>query len=245
MREVENIKPYNGTERKASQIRRMFDTIASKYDIMNRLISLGCDKPWRRTAIRELKEYPHGRILDIATGTGDMAVMLYDLLKPDSVTGCDISEGMLDVARRKTAEIGLSDKISFSVGDCTELPFDDSTFDVATVAFGVRNFENLSKGLSEIRRVLKPGGIVSIIELTVPENGFYRLFYNLYTGIVIPSLGWVLTKDSGAYRYLGHSIKAVPQGKAMTTLMKEAGLKECKFMYMTMGVCAIYTGVRK
>ncbi|MEG1643342.1 MAG: bifunctional demethylmenaquinone methyltransferase/2-methoxy-6-polyprenyl-1,4-benzoquinol methylase UbiE [Bacteroidales bacterium] len=242
-KEVESIKPYNEMEGKGSQIKRMFDAIASKYDVMNRLISLGCDKRWRSSAIKELKRYPHENILDIATGTGDMAVMLYDMLDPVSVTGCDISEGMLKVAREKADEIGLSDKILFEVGDCTVLPFGDDVFDVATIAFGIRNFEDLSKGLSEIQRVLKPGGVLSIIELSVPKNRLCGLFYNIYTGVIIPALGRILAKDTSAYLYLGHSVKAVPQGVAMTVLMKDAGFENCKFRYMTFGVCAVYTGV--
>lgn len=241
--DVESVKPYNENEDKGSQISRMFDSISPAYDLMNRIMSFGRDDYWRRSAIKEIAGFRNGNILDIATGTGDMAFMIYDMLSPDSVTGCDISEGMLQIARRKAVLAGLDGKISFCSGDCSALPFGDGVFDAATVAFGVRNFKNLLLGLSEIHRVLKPGGKVSILELTVPENRIYRLGYNLYTKTVIPLLGRIIAKESRAYGYLGESIHAMPQGEKMLRLMECAGFEECRYRYMTFGSCAIYTGV--
>lgn len=241
--DVESVKPYNEDEDKGKQISRMFDTISPAYDLMNRIISLGQDGYWRRSAINEIAEYRNGNILDIATGTGDMAFMIYEMLSPESVTGCDISEGMLQVAEMKAARTVRDKRISFCVGDCSALPFDDGKFDAATVAFGVRNFKDLLLGLTEISRVLKPGGKVSILELTVPENRLYRLGYDIYTKTVIPLLGKIITGDSKAYGYLGKSIHAMPQGKKMLSLLEKAGFTDCSFRYMTLGACAVYTGI--
>lgn len=241
--DVEGVKPYNKDEDKGSQISRMFDTISPAYDLMNRIISLGQDGFWRRSAIREIAEYRHGDILDIATGTGDMAFMIYEMLSPNSVTGCDISEGMLQVARKKAAREGLDSAISFCSGDCSALPFESASFDAATVAFGVRNFKDLLLSLSEICRVLRPGGKVSILELTVPENRFYRFGYNIYTKTFIPLLGRIIAKDFKAYEYLGESIHAMPQGERMLELMSSAGFEKCGYRYMTFGSCAVYTGI--
>lgn len=241
-RNVECVKPYNEGEDKVKQIGRMFDTISPAYDLMNRIMSLGRDGYWRRSAIREIEEYGGGNILDIATGTGDMAFLIYGTIHPHSITGCDISEGMLGIAREKAASAGLENKISFCTGDCSALPFEDGRFDAATVAFGVRNFGNLLEGLSEISRVLKPGGKVSVLELTVPENRLYRLGYNIYTKLFIPVLGRIIARDFKAYEYLGKSIRAMPQGKEMLSIMESAGFENCRYRYMTFGSCAVYTG---
>lgn len=242
-RGVESIKPYNENEDKGKQISRMFDTISPAYDLMNRIISMGQDRRWRRSAIKEIAGCKDGDILDIATGTGDMAFMIYDMILPHAITGCDISEGMLDMARKKAAAAGLDKKITFCNGDCSALPFKDAAFDAVTVAFGVRNFKDLKLGLSEISRVLKPGGKVSILELTVPENPLYRLGYDIYTKTVIPLLGRIIAKDFMAYEYLGESIHAMPQGKRMVALMESAGFAGCRYRYMTFGACAVYTGI--
>lgn len=239
---VESIKPYNQEESKSNQIRRMFDAISAKYDIMNRVISLGCDKMWRRSAINKIKGYEHNNILDVATGTGDMAILLYNRLKPCKVTGCDISQGMLDVAMEKARKESLQQHITFVVGDGTSLPFNDNTFDVVTVSFGIRNFENLQQGLQEINRVLKRGGVISILELSKPPKGIAQLMYNIYSLKVIPMLGRMFTPDTSAYAYLGESIQAVPQGEAMIKLLENSGFTACEYSTYTFGVCSNYRG---
>lgn len=239
---VEKITPYNSTEKKGSQIARMFNAIAGRYDIMNRLISLGCDNSWRSKAISILKERNHSTVLDIATGTGDMALKIHKMLLPCKITGCDISEGMLAVAEKKVHQAGLDGEIDFKVGDCVSLPFEDDSFDAVTIAFGIRNVEDIQKGISEICRVLKPQGTLVILELSVPENRFYRFFYSIYTKFFIPLLGKIITGERSAYDYLRRSIQAVPQGEAMTSLLKSEGMVNCRYKYMTFGACAIYVG---
>ena len=238
---VEKLTPYNSGENKGKQIEKMFNAIAFRYDIMNRLISLGQDKRWRRKAISILKPNSPKTILDIATGTGDMAIKIHSMLAPCRVTGCDISEGMMEVARKKVANLGLSNEIAFTAGDCISLPFSDNSFDAVTISFGIRNVEDIERGLSEINRVLTPGGKLVILELSVPENSFYKFFYTIYTKLVIPTLGKLITGERSAYDYLRKSIAVVPQGKAMVDLMVKVGMTDCSYTYMTFGACAIYS----
>ncbi len=238
---VENLTPYNSGEKKGKQIAKMFNAIASRYDIMNRLISLGQDKRWRRKAISILKPQSPATILDIATGTGDMAIKMHSMLSTCKVTGCDISEGMLEVARKKVLDLGLASEIEFSLGDCISLPFEDNSFDAVTISFGIRNVEDIERGISEINRVLKPSGTLVILELSVPENSFYKFFYKIYTKLFIPTLGKIITGERRAYDYLRKSIAVVPQGKAMTNIMSKVGMTNCCYTYMTFGACAIYS----
>jgi demethylmenaquinone methyltransferase/2-methoxy-6-polyprenyl-1,4-benzoquinol methylase len=242
---VERLTPYNSGENKGKQIAKMFNAIAFRYDIMNRLISLGQDKRWRRKAISILKPQMPKTILDIATGTGDMAIKLHSMLTPCKVTGCDISEGMMEVARKKVADLGLSEKINFTAGDCIALPFPDNSFDAVTISFGIRNVEDIEKGLSEINRVLTPNGKLVILELSVPENKFYKFFYNIYTKLFIPTLGKLITGERSAYDYLRKSIAVVPQGKAMVELMNKVGMTDSNYTYMTFGACAIYSAKKE
>lgn len=242
---VERLTPYNSGENKGKQIAKMFNAIAFRYDIMNRLISLGQDKRWRRKAISILKPQMPKTILDIATGTGDMAIKLHSMLTPCKVTGCDISEGMMEVARKKVADLGLSEKINFTAGDCIALPFPDNSFDAVTISFGIRNVEDIEKGLSEINRVLTPNGKLVILELSVPENKFYKFFYNIYTKLFIPTLGKLITGERSAYDYLRKSIAVVPQGKAMLELMNKVGMTDSNYTYMTFGACAIYSAKKE
>lgn len=242
---VERLTPYNSGENKGKQIAKMFNAIAFRYDIMNRLISLGQDKRWRRKAISILKPQMPKTILDIATGTGDMAIKLHSMLTPCKVTGCDISEGMMEVARKKVTDLGLSEKINFTAGDCIALPFPDNSFDAATISFGIRNVEDIEKGLSEINRVLTPNGKLVILELSVPENKFYKFFYNIYTKLFIPTLGKLITGERSAYDYLRKSIAVVPQGKAMVELMNKVGMTDSNYTYMTFGACAIYSAKKE
>lgn len=240
---VEQVKPY-GEGAKTEQVRQMFDAIAPAYDFMNRAMTLGIDIWWRRLAVKRLKRIAPAHILDVATGTGDFAIQLNDSLHPEHITGIDLSQGMLDEARRKVKGKGLENTISFEQGDCMALQMQDNTFDAVTVAFGVRNFEHLQQGYQEMARVLRPGGMLCVLELSTPTNKLIRWFYDLYTLHIIPAIGSIKSGDKSAYRYLPNSIAAVPQGDDMLQLMRNAGLKEATFRRLTLGVCTIYTAVK-
>ncbi len=237
---VEEIKPYSSEGGKARQVEEMFDSIAPAYDFMNRAMTLGIDRWWRRVAVKMVGRSKPRRILDVATGTGDFAIGLYDDIKPDAVVGIDLSQGMLDVARQKIAKRGLGDAITVQQGDCLELPFGDGEFDAVTVAFGVRNFEHLLQGYRQMCRVLKPGGVLCVIELSTPRNRVVRWFYDIYTLHIIPWFGALKSHDRSAYRYLPQSIAAVPQGDDMLAIMREAGFNNCMVKRMTLGTCSIY-----
>ncbi len=239
---VEEIKPYNGEGGKAKQVEEMFDSIAPAYDFMNRAMTLGIDRWWRRMAVRMVGKTHPQHILDVATGTGDFAIDLYRKLQPQQVVGIDLSQGMLDVAREKIARRGLSDAITVQQGDCLALPFEDGSFDAVTVAFGVRNFEHLLQGYKEMHRVLEPGGTLCVVELSTPRNRVVRWFYDLYTLHIIPWMGSLKSGDRSAYRYLPQSIAAVPQGDDMLAIMREAGFTNCKVKRLTLGTCSIYVG---
>ena len=239
---VEEIKPYNGEGGKAKQVEEMFDSIAPTYDFMNRAMTLGIDRWWRRVAVRMVGKTHPQHILDVATGTGDFAIDLYRKLQPQQVVGIDLSQGMLDVAREKIARRGLSDAITVQQGDCLALPFEDGSFDAVTVAFGVRNFEHLLQGYKEMHRVLEPDGILCVVELSTPRNRVVRWFYDLYTLHIIPWMGSLKSGDRSAYRYLPQSIAAVPQGDDMLAIMREAGFTNCKVKRLTLGTCSIYVG---
>ena len=239
---VEEIKPYKEDGGKARQVEEMFDSIAPAYDFMNRAMTLGIDRWWRHVAVKIVGKTRPRRILDVATGTGDFAIALYNKIKPRQVVGIDLSQGMLDVARVKVEKRGLTNAIALQQGDCLELPFDDKEFDAVTVAFGVRNFEHLLQGYEQMHRVLSPGGMLCVIELSTPENRIIRWFYDIYTLHIIPWIGTLKSGDRSAYRYLPLSIAAVPQGNDMLNIMREAGFKDCKVKRMTFGTCSIYTG---
>ncbi len=238
--DVEKITPYNNEERKARQVEDMFDSIAPAYDFMNRAMTLGIDRWWRRVAVKIVKRSNPRRILDVATGTGDFAIGLYDKIHPQQVVGIDLSQGMLDVAQRKVEKRGLQNSITLQQGDCLAMPFEDGEFDAVTVAFGVRNFEHLLQGYQQMHRVLAPGGMLCVVELSTPRNRMVRWFYDLYTLHIIPWFGALKSHDKSAYRYLPQSIAAVPQGEDMLAIMREAGFKECKVKRMTFGTCSIY-----
>ena len=244
--QVESVKPYSAQGSKAEQVERMFDSIASAYDFMNRAMTLGIDKWWRRVAVRCLKRHvPHeSHLLDLATGTGDFAIQLCRALHPATVQGLDLSQGMLDVARHKVEKLGLSHVIAFERGDCLALPYANDGFDAVTIAFGVRNFEHLDVGYREMWRVLKPGGMLCVLELSTPRNRLVRWFYDIYTLHIIPWLGSLKSGDSSAYRYLPLSIAAVPQGEAMLELMRQQGFHQCQARRLTLGTCSIYTAIK-
>lgn len=242
---VEQVTPYGDpSTAKTEQVRQMFDAIAPAYDFMNRAMTLGIDIWWRRLAVKRLKRLQPATILDVATGTGDFAIQLNEALHPRHIMGIDLSQGMLDEARRKVKARGMEQVISFKQDDCMALHIDDASVDAVTVAFGVRNFEHLQQGYMEMARVLKPGGILCVLELSTPTHPVIRWFYDLYTLHIIPWLGSLKSGEKSAYRYLPQSIAAVPQGDDMLQLMRNAGLHDATFKRLTLGVCTIYTAMK-
>jgi len=241
---VERVTPYHQPTAKGEQVQHMFDAIAPAYDFMNHAMTLGIDRWWRRVAVSRLRPHNPQHILDVATGTGDFALQLQRSLRPQHITGIDLSQGMLDVACRKVAAKQLEQIITFEQADCLALPFADERFDAVTVAFGVRNFEHLQQGYQQMARVLRSGGMLCVLELSTPTNRLVRWFYDIYTLHLIPWLGKLKSGDSSAYRYLPLSIAAVPQGDDMLALMRAAGLQQCHCSRLTLGVCSIYTGMK-
>ena len=240
----ESIKPYNEDEKKSVQVERMFDNIAPAYDQLNHTLSWGIDKSWRKRAINWLKPFRPQRMMDVATGTGDFAIQACRVLNPKELIGTDISEGMMNVGRQKVKDAGLEGRISFAKEDCTALTFPDNRFDAITVAFGVRNFEDLDKGLREMHRVLDTEGKLVILELSEPDWFPMKQLYALYSKVVIPTLGKLMSKDHSAYTYLPQSIKAFPQGEVMREIILKAGFKEAKFKRLTLGICTLYTATK-
>lgn len=236
----ENVKPYNAEEKKSIQVERMFNHIAPTYDGLNHLLSLGIDKAWRRKAIRWLEQFHPRRITDIATGTGDFAILACKMLHPNMLVGIDISAGMMQIGKEKARKAGLDEKITFAKEDCSALSFQDGCFDAATVAFGIRNFEDLDKALSEIHRVLAPHGVLAILELSTPERFPMKQLYALYSRFIIPGIGRIFSKDSHAYHYLPDSIKAFPQGERMQGIIQKAGFRTVEFKRLTFGICTFY-----
>ena len=236
----EEVLPYQQNTNKAEQVEQMFDNIAPVYDPMNRLMSMFNDSSWRKNALSFLSVYGPKTILDIATGTGDFAITAYEQLEPEKIVGLDLSEGMLQVGRKKVEEKGLSNVISFVKGDSLNLEFADDSFDAVTVAFGVRNFSDLEKGLKEMYRVVKPGGAVAILELSQPTNPLFLFGYKIYTKYVIPVLAKLHNTDKRAYEYLPESIAACPQRVEMTDLMEKCGFSEAKYKSYTFGTCTFY-----
>jgi demethylmenaquinone methyltransferase/2-methoxy-6-polyprenyl-1,4-benzoquinol methylase len=238
------VLPYKDKETgKKQQVADMFDNISHKYDFLNHFLSLGIDIRWRKKAIKLLKEIQPKQILDIATGTGDFAIESLKL-NPDHVTGVDISEGMLSVGREKLKKRKLDDRITLTSGDSENLPFEDNKFDAIIVAFGVRNFENLEKGLSEMFRVLRPGGKVVVLEFSKPKSFPFKQLYNFYFKNILPTLGKTISKDNAAYTYLPESVKSFPDGKDFTSILDKLGFKDTVCKPLTLGISSIYTGIK-
>ncbi|WP_299361249.1 bifunctional demethylmenaquinone methyltransferase/2-methoxy-6-polyprenyl-1,4-benzoquinol methylase UbiE [Winogradskyella sp.] len=238
---AEKVKPYKNSEAsKKDQVTEMFDTISNEYDGLNRVISLGIDVKWRQKVVKIVSEKKPENILDIATGTGDLAINLAST-NAKEIIGLDISNGMLEVGRKKVTSKKLDNTISMVIGDSEDLPFEKNTFDAITVAFGVRNFENLEKGLTEILRVLKPDGIFVILETSVPTNPIYRFGYNLYSKFVLPTIGKLFSKDKIAYSYLSESASVFPYGETLNNILRKIGFIKVKDRPQTMGVATIYT----
>jgi demethylmenaquinone methyltransferase/2-methoxy-6-polyprenyl-1,4-benzoquinol methylase len=239
MYKQEEIKPYHEGE-KASQVEAMFDHIAPAYDKLNHRLSWDIDRGWRRKAISQLAPFHPQTILDIATGTGDFAILSAEMLHPTRLVGADISEGMMSIGRKKVAERGLQNVISFEKEDCLSLSYKDHSFDAVTAAFGIRNFADLDKGLAEMCRVLKPGGHLSIAELTTPVTFPMKQLFRIYSHAVLPVYGRLVSKDDSAYSYLTQTIEAFPQGERMMGILQKAGFRQTQFRRLTFGICTIY-----
>lgn len=236
------ITPYEDTESKKSQVSRMFNRIAPYYDFLNRFLSVGIDQYWRRVAIGQLKEDDPKTVLDVATGTADLAIETVRRLSPQKVIGVDISTQMLDIGRQKIKRKGLENMIQLLEGDSENLPFADNTFDAITVAFGVRNFEHVGKGLEDMLRVLKPGGKVVVLEFSKPKIFPFKQLFQLYFKYLLPLIGRLTSKDSRAYSYLYESVQAFPEGEDFLKIMNKTGYKSNQCKSLTLGVCSVYTG---
>lgn len=236
----ENIKPYDATAPKGEQVERMFDGIAHSYDRLNHLLSFGIDHGWRRKTIDAMLPLPHDEILDVATGTGDFALLACRRLQPRRLVATDISEGMMQVGREKVAQAGLDDVIRFQREDCQALSFADASFDAVTVAYGVRNFPDLDRGLREMWRVLRPGGHAVILELTAPRCFPMKQLFWVYSHAVMPLLGRLLSKDRSAYTYLPRTMEAFPQGEVMEGILRKAGFGDVTFKRYTFGLSTMY-----
>lgn len=241
---AEKIVPYDSNDNKGKQVEQMFDSIASNYDTLNHTLSMGIDKGWRKKGLLALQSLQPKSILDIATGTGDLAILANQILSPEKILGIDISEGMMKVGRQKVSELGLSDRILFEKQDCMALDIEDNSYDAAIVAFGVRNFENLDKGISEIHRILKPGGKLMILELSTPKRFPMKQGYWIYSKLIIPTIGRLISKDKTAYSYLPKSIEAFVQGKDMVNVLLKNGFKNANYETYTLGICSRYIGVK-
>lgn len=238
------LTPYNDQEPKVDQIRRMFNRIAPKYDQLNRIISLGLDRSWRKRALHLLAPYTPQRVLDVATGTGDLAIeIIQTISSAKEVVGVDISEEMMRVGQEKVHQAGLNKKISFERQDCTAMTFEADSFDAATIAFGIRNFSDIPAAAAELHRVLRSGGVLIIAELSVPTNPLLRLGYKLYAGQIIPLIGRLISKDRDAYTYLPKSIAAVPQRERMVEILRKAGFSEAFYESIFPGTCTIYVAI--
>ncbi len=239
----DKVVPFKKSElQKKDQVAKMFDSIAHKYDFLNRFLSVGIDVWWRKKAIAQLKSLKPKHVLDVATGTGDVAILTYNILKPEKITGIDISEGMLEVGRKKIAEKGLSKSIELLSGDSETINFADNTFDAITVAFGVRNFQNLPKGLKEMNRVLKPGGKLVVLEFSRPHNFLFKGVYNFYMKVLAPGFGKLFAKNKDAYTYLNNSVQAFPERDQFTNILKNAGYSNTYYKTLSLGICSIYCG---
>ena len=227
---------------KKEQVADMFDNIAYRYDFLNRFLSAGVDIWWRKKAIRQLKKLNPKQILDVATGTADVAIMTTSLLHPDKITGIDISDGMLEIGRAKIKKQGLENTIELINGDSEAIIFPDDSFDAVIVAFGVRNFEHLEKGLNEIKRVLKPGGKLVVLEFSQPKAPVVTQLYNVYMKLVAPNVGKLFSKNRNAYKYLDESIKKFPEGKNFTLILDNLGYTNTYCKPLSLGICSIYCG---
>lgn len=240
MYKQELINPYGKDGEKGKLVEQMFNNIAPTYDILNHRLSWDIDKSWRKKAISQLLPFNPQSILDIATGTGDFAILSAEMLSPKQMIGVDISDGMMTIGRQKVEAKGLQDIVFFKKEDCTNLSFEDNSFDAVTAAFGIRNFQDLDRGLSEMCRVLKQGGHLIIVELTTPICFPMKQLFNIYSHTILPIYGRIISKDTNAYHYLINTIEAFPQGERMVEILRNIGFKEPKFTRLTSGICTMY-----
>jgi len=239
------VKPYNNeSSSKKEEVAEMFNNISKRYDFLNHFLSLGIDKIWRKKAIKQLRDIQPKKILDIATGTGDFAIAAMKL-NPTEVIGVDISQGMLDVGIEKMKRKGLDDVIQMRIGDSEQLPFEDGYFDALTVGFGVRNYENLEKGLTDMLRVLRPGGKAIILEFSKPKKFPMKQAFGFYSKRIIPFFGKRISKDQRAYEYLPESVEAFPEGKAFTDILEKIGYTKVTARTVSGGIATIYSGTKK
>lgn len=238
---MKTVLPYKEDKSgKKEQVSKMFDNISGKYDFLNHFLSAGIDILWRKKAVKLLREDHPEIILDVATGTGDFALEAMKILKPNKIIGVDISKGMLEVGIEKLKKKHLTDKISLQLGDSENLSFEDNYFDAAIVAYGVRNFEHLDKGLSEMARVLKPGSSAVILEFSKPRKFPFKQLFNFYFRYILPGLGRMISKDKSAYTYLPESVQKFPEGEEFLKILKNAGFSEVKWIPLTFGISSIY-----
>lgn len=236
------VKPYNTDASKKTEVRDMFDNVAGRYDFLNRLLSLGIDISWRKRLIKELKAYQPSYVLDMATGTGDLAIMAAKALDGVKIDGIDLSPGMVAVGVDKVAKADLQERVTMKVGDSERIRAERASYDGAMVSFGVRNFENLRLGLSELHRVLQPGQPLLVLEFTKPTIFPVKQVFNLYFRLILPMIGKVLSKDKRAYTYLYESVQAFPGYDDFKTIMEEVGFKNCRWHALTCGICCLYIG---
>jgi demethylmenaquinone methyltransferase/2-methoxy-6-polyprenyl-1,4-benzoquinol methylase len=241
----DSVVPYKNTDQsKKEQVATMFNDIAGKYDFLNRFLSAGTDIGWRKKALKQLESIDAKKLLDVATGTADVAIMAAKQLKLKKIIGIDISDGMLDVGRQKIVKANLQNTIELLNGDSEAINFPDNTFDAVTVAFGVRNFEDLEKGLSEIKRVLKPTGKLVVLEFSQPILPGVKTMYNLYMKIITPTVGKMISKNKVAYAYLDESIQKFPEGKNFITILNNMGYTNTYSKKLSLGICSIYCGTK-
>ena len=242
----DRIVPFSGSGLgKKQQIAEMFDKIAFRYDFLNRFLSGGVDLYWRKRAIRELRGLANADILDVATGTGDMAILMARYLADARITGVDISEGMLEIGRQKLERMQLGNRITLQPGDSEALPFPNDRFDAITVAFGVRNFENLENGLQEMKRVLKPDGKLVVLEFSQPRTPGIRQLYKAYMRQIAPRIAGIAASDREAYRYLNDSVLAFPEGERLIRILEHCGFANPGLNRLTLGICSVYTGQKR
>ena len=239
----DSVMPEEGSHlSKKEQVAGMFDSIAYRYDFLNRFLSAGIDIIWRKNALKELKKLDPKKILDVATGTADVAIMATNRLHPEKIIGIDISDGMLNFGRKKIEKLNLGKVIELVNGDSETINFADNSFDAVTVAFGVRNFQNLEKGLGEIKRVLRPGGKLVVLEFSKPKTVGIKQLYNVYMKVVAPGMGKLFSKNRNAYKYLDESIKKFPEGKNFTNILDNLGYRNTYCKPQSLGICSIYCG---
>ena len=238
--------PYDSSKKgeKASQVEQMFDNIAPTYDKLNHRLSWDIDRGWRRKAIMQLAPHKPQDLLDIATGTGDFAILAAEMLHPKRLIGSDISEGMMEIGRQKVKERGLDSIITFERQDCLALSYPDEQFDAVTAAFGIRNFADLDQGLREMQRVLRKGGHLSIVELTTPVSFPMKQLFKIYSHTVLPIYGRLISRDASAYSYLTRTIEAFPQGERMVEILTRAGFSQARFKRLTFGICTMYLATK-